>query len=73
MMQKALDMASVLAEKSPVAVQGTKEILNHARDHSIGESLWYTAVWNQAAIQTGDVPEAIAAWQRRRKPTFEKL
>lgn len=31
-------MAAFLAAKSPVAVQGTKEILNHARDHSVDES-----------------------------------
>jgi len=31
-------LAGVLAGKSPVAVQGTKEILNHARDHTVDES-----------------------------------
>jgi delta(3,5)-delta(2,4)-dienoyl-CoA isomerase len=34
----ALEMARTIAEKSPVAIQGTKEILNHARDHSVAES-----------------------------------
>lgn len=33
-----LEMARLLASKSPVAVQGTKELLNHARDHSVDES-----------------------------------
>lgn len=36
--QAALGMAGTLAGKSPVAVQGTKEILNHARDHTVDES-----------------------------------
>lgn len=31
-------MAAFVASKSPVAVQGTKELLNHARDHSVDES-----------------------------------
>lgn len=35
---KALELATTLAGKSPVAVQGTKELLNHARDHSVQES-----------------------------------
>lgn len=35
---KALELATTLAGKSPVAVQGTKELLNHARDHSAQES-----------------------------------
>ena len=34
----ALEIARIIAEKSPVAIQGTKEILNHARDHSVAES-----------------------------------
>lgn len=35
---KATQLAEVLATKSPVAVQGTKDILNHARDHTIADS-----------------------------------
>jgi Delta3,5-Delta2,4-dienoyl-CoA isomerase len=35
---EGLRIARVMAEKSPVAVQGTKELLNHARDHSVAES-----------------------------------
>jgi delta(3,5)-delta(2,4)-dienoyl-CoA isomerase len=31
----ALEMAALMATKSPVAVQGTKEILNFSRDHSV--------------------------------------
>lgn len=31
----ALDLASLIASKSPVATQGTKEILNWSRDHSV--------------------------------------
>lgn len=36
--EAGLKMAELLATKSPVAVQGTKELLNHARDHSVDES-----------------------------------
>jgi delta(3,5)-delta(2,4)-dienoyl-CoA isomerase len=34
----ATELAGLIASKSPVAVQGTKEILNHAKDHSVEES-----------------------------------
>ncbi|KAI0406562.1 enoyl CoA hydratase-like protein, partial [Xylaria palmicola] len=34
----AMKLATLLAEKSPVAVQGTKEILNHARDNTVADS-----------------------------------
>jgi len=34
----ALKLAKTIASKSPIAVQGTKELLNHARDHTVEES-----------------------------------
>lgn len=41
MMDAALELAQVIAEKSPVAVQGTKINLNYSRDHTSDESLEY--------------------------------
>ena len=34
----AFKMAEAIASKSPIAVQSTKELLNHARDHTVSES-----------------------------------
>ena len=70
---RALSIARLLTEKSPVAVQGTKELLNHARDNRLADSLRYTGVWNSAAIQTKDVKDAMLSGLQKRKPTFEKL
>ena len=39
LMSAAIEMASEIAEKSPVAVQGTKVNLNYARDHSVQDAL----------------------------------
>ncbi|KAJ9141795.1 hypothetical protein NKR23_g7767 [Pleurostoma richardsiae] len=69
----AVETAAAIAAKSPVAVQGTKELLNHARDHSVEESLRYTAVWNSANLQTDDVQAALLSGLRKTKPRFEKL
>ncbi|KAJ5884744.1 hypothetical protein N7495_009254 [Penicillium taxi] len=69
----ALSLAALLATKSPVAVQGTKEILNYSRDHSVQEGLRYTGVWNSASVQTKDVTAALMSGIQKRKPTFEKL
>lgn len=71
--EAALKLATLLASKSPVAVSGTKELLNHARDHNVADSLRYTGVWNSAAIQTNDVERAMLSGLKRTKPTFEKL
>lgn len=72
-LEEAFRIAKLLAEKSPVGVQGTKELLNHARDHNVADSLRYTGVWNSAAIQTSDVERALLSGIQKRKPTFEKL
>ena len=54
-MAAALNMAKTIASKSPVAVQGSKVILNYSRDHSVDKGLEYvvsgsmklsTLVWN---------------------------
>ncbi|AEO62457.1 uncharacterized protein THITE_2106645 [Thermothielavioides terrestris NRRL 8126] len=69
----AFKTAAFIASKSPVAVQGTKELLNHSRDHTVEDNLRYTGVWNAAALQTSDVAAALTSGLERRKPTFEKL
>jgi len=40
---QALRMAENIASKSPIAVQGTKRIIEYSRDHTINEGLEYTA------------------------------
>ncbi|KAK3378086.1 ClpP/crotonase-like domain-containing protein [Podospora didyma] len=69
----ALNMAKLIAAKSPVAVQGTKELLNHSRDHSVEENLSYTGIWNSAALQSNDVKVALLSGIQKMKPRFEKL
>ncbi|EAQ92483.1 hypothetical protein CHGG_00718 [Chaetomium globosum CBS 148.51] len=69
----AVKTAGFLASKSPVAVQGTKELLNHSRDHTVEDNLRYTGVWNAAALQTNDVAAALMSGLNKKKPTFEKL
>ena len=38
-LEKAISLAKVIAVKSPVAVQGTKALLEYSRDHSVREGL----------------------------------
>ncbi|TFK89848.1 ClpP/crotonase [Polyporus arcularius HHB13444] len=69
----ALETAKLIAEKSPIAVLGTKHLLQHARDHSVQENLQYTVVWNSAMLQTQDMAETMQAMQRKTKPKFANL
>ncbi|KAL1619028.1 hypothetical protein SLS54_006879 [Diplodia seriata] len=68
-----LAKAALMAEKSPVAVQGTKELLNYSRDHTTEEGLRYTAVWNSAMLQTNDIKDALMSGLKKTKPKFAKL
>ncbi|KAL1971436.1 hypothetical protein VTN31DRAFT_2368 [Thermomyces dupontii] len=69
----AIELATTIAAKSPIAVQGTKELLNYSRDRTVEEGLRYTRVWSSAAVQSKDVETAIISGLQKRKPTFEKL
>ena len=41
----ALEMATLMASKSPVAVQGTKELLNWSRDHNVQDGMFVFSFW----------------------------
>jgi delta(3,5)-delta(2,4)-dienoyl-CoA isomerase len=41
-LEASLKLAALMATKSPVAVQSTKELLNHSRDHTVADSKLYT-------------------------------
>ena len=72
-LKAALTTAQLIAEKSPVAVQGTKHNLVYARDHSVPESLRYMAAWNSAMLQSEDLMKAAVAAISKEKPRFKKL
>ncbi|KAI0727035.1 ClpP/crotonase-like domain-containing protein, partial [Fomitopsis betulina] len=69
----ALQTAHLIAEKSPIAVLGSKHLLLHARDHTVQESLDYTATWNSIMLQTSDMPAIFKAMSKKSKPDFAPL
>lgn len=73
--RESLDLAEEVARKSPIAVTGAKHLLMHARDHSVGENLEYTATWNAAMLQTEDILKAVrvARSKGRGEVNFEPL
>ena len=50
--KEALELAKLIASKSPVAVTSSKHLISHARDHSVAENMSYTSVWNSASLMT---------------------
>jgi enoyl-CoA hydratase len=66
----AAEMASSIAENPPIAVEGTKNVLNWTADHTTASGLDYVAAWNAAFLQSKDLTEAIMAFMERREPVF---
>jgi enoyl-CoA hydratase/carnithine racemase len=69
----ALELAGVLASKSPVAVQSSKLALNFARNHSIETSLEWMAAWNQGHLQSEDLMINAMAMMQKSKPEFKDV
>ena len=73
LLQSAIRLASLIAEKSPVAVQGTKHLMDYSREHSTEDGLRYTATWNAGMLQTGDIEVAMMMGRGEKKGRFAKL
>ena len=73
MLDEVMSIAKQIAENSPMAVAGCKEMLNYSRENKVNESLNYMATWQSGLFQMPDVQEALSAQKEQRKPTFEEL
>ncbi|WVQ73155.1 hypothetical protein IAR50_002719 [Cryptococcus sp. DSM 104548] len=67
----AINKAKMIASRSPIAVTGTKEVMNHARDHSVDDGLQYVAAWNMAMLQCEDTSKAMQSVLKRAPVDFE--
>ena len=67
---KAGELAREIAANSPVAVEGTKEVLNYTRNHGVEAGLEYVAQKNAVALYCEDFKEAIQAFAQKRPPVF---
>ena len=68
-----LATAREIAEKSPLAIWGTKVAMNYARDHSVDDSLEQIATWQAGMFQPQDMLEAFTARSEKRPPVFDEL
>jgi len=65
LMEGALAMAALIASKSPVAVQGTKDNLVYSREHSTQEGLERIATYNMTMLQSEDLMKSAMAAMNR--------
>uniref|UniRef100_A0A0K0FNE3 Delta(3,5)-Delta(2,4)-dienoyl-CoA isomerase, mitochondrial n=1 Tax=Strongyloides venezuelensis TaxID=75913 RepID=A0A0K0FNE3_STRVS len=69
----AVETAKMIAEKSPIGVQGTKVVLNHARNHSIEDSLEFIKIWNASQLLTEDLEIAAKSVLTKKKVVFKDV
>ena len=69
-----MGVAKDIAEKSPLAVYGSKVMMNYARDHSIADGLDYIATWQAGMYNPEtDMLESSKAKNEKRAPVFADL
>jgi enoyl-CoA hydratase len=73
MMAHVMELAAEIAAKAPVAVAGSKRMINYARDHSIADGLDYIATWQAGMFAPPHMMEAFAAKAQKRDPVFDDL
>jgi enoyl-CoA hydratase len=74
MLDHVLAIARDIAEKSPLAVYGSKVMINYARDHSVADGLDYIATWQAGMyFPEADMMEAFKAKSEKRSGKFEEL
>jgi enoyl-CoA hydratase len=74
MLAHVLELAREIASKSPLAIHGSKVMINYARDHSIADGLDYVATWQAGMFNpTVDMYESFRARQEKRDPVYDDL
>ena len=73
MLAKALEMASAIAAKAPLAVAGTKSSINYARDHTTSDALDWCAMTQASIWQPADIMASFMAKQQKQVPEFKDL
>ena len=68
-----MQIATQIAAHSPLAVAGSKAMLNYARDHSVADSLQYMATWQAGMFQATDLMESVQAKQAKRASAYAPL
>ena len=68
---RARALAETIAANSPLAVQGSKQVLGQAVRRETDAQLDYVALWNAAFLHSDDLGEAMQSFVARRQPQFK--
>lgn len=73
MLAEVMKIAEEIASKAPLAVYGSKRMINYARDHSTADALDYVGIWNASMLQPEAMMEAVKANAEKRTGNFAEL
>lgn len=73
MLTAVMEIATQITKKAPLAVYGSKRIINYARDHSTTDTLDYISIWNASMLQHDEIQEAMVAAKEKREGDFVDL
>ena len=73
LLKAVMEVATEIAANAPLAVYGSKRMINYARDHSTTDSLDYVGIWNASFLQPAEMIEAITANSEKRPGKFASL
>ncbi len=70
--QAAFDMAQEIAANSPLAVQGTRFVLEQGEELTTDQSLLLNGLWTMiTSLQSNDLQEAMKAFLEKRPPEYD--
>ena len=73
LLDAVMKIAQQIAMNSPLAVSGTKTMINYAVEHTVAESLTYMATWQAGMFQMEDVFKAMEAQKTKTLPEYPPL
>jgi len=74
MMSEVMVLAQTMANHSPLAVYGCKEMINYGLNHSTDDALKYQATWQAGMLQPEvDMMEAMMSKGQKREPVYKAL
>lgn len=71
LLEAVLVLARQIAQKSPIAIEGSKRMIDYMRDHRIDDGLEHVAIWNASMLQSADLKLAMMAQMSKQKPVFD--
>lgn len=71
LLESVMALARQIAQKSPIAIEGTKRMIDYMRDHRIDDGLEHVAIWNASMLQSADLKLAMLAQMNKQQPVFD--